>query len=160
MKKIIAVLFAATILWSVTSIAMAETDEQPVKEKNVSKTVRKRVANEKMMPAPDVQLERLTKGLQLTVEQQKTIKPILKDEYDKLKEIRQDDSLSPKQIQEKVEVLRNETVTKMQTVLTPEQKDKYDLVRNEIKVNKQKRIKENRKSRIGTLADPPPLQTK
>jgi Spy/CpxP family protein refolding chaperone len=158
MKKIIAILFAATILWSVTSIAMAETNDQPVKEKNVARTVKKRVANEKMMPAPEVQLERLTKGLQLTAEQQKSIKPMLKDEFEKLKEIRLDDSLSPKQIQAKVEVLRNETVTKMQTILTPDQKEKLDIVSNEVRANKQKRIRENRKSRIGTQADPPPLQ--
>jgi Spy/CpxP family protein refolding chaperone len=160
MKKIVEVLFAGAMLLGAASLAMAVADAQPVKEKNVAITVKNRAANEKMMPAPEVQLERLTKGLQLTVEQQNQIRPILNDEYAKLKELRQDDSLTPKQIQAKVEVLRNETVAKMQTVLAPEQKEKYDMVRNEIKVNKQKRIQDNRKARIGTQADPPTQQPK
>lgn len=36
-------------------------------------------------PAPDVQLKRLTGGLKLTAEQQKQIRPVLVDEYAKLK---------------------------------------------------------------------------
>jgi hypothetical protein len=160
MKKIIAVLFAVTMSWSVTVVAMVETNEQVVKETNIAKKVKQRSSNEKMMPAPEVQLKRLTEGLQLTVEQQKQIRPMLTDEYAKLKEFRQDDNLSPKQIQAKVETLRNETAAKMQTVLTPEQKEKHDMVRNEIRANKQKRIQENRKARIGARAYPPTQQPK
>jgi hypothetical protein len=52
-------------------------------------------------------------------------------------------------------VLRTETIAKIQTVLTPEQKEKHDLVSKEIQSNKQKRMKANRKSRLGTQADPP-----
>ena len=160
MKKVIAVLFVVTMSLCVTVVAMTATDEQVVKEKKIAKTVKQRGSNEKMMPAPEVQLKRLTKGLQLTVEQQKQIRPMLTDEYAKLKELRQDDNLNPKQIQAKVEALRNETSVKMQTVLTPEQKEKHDMVRNEIRANKQKRIQENRKARIGDQAGPPTQQPK
>jgi hypothetical protein len=48
----------------------------------------------------------------------------------------------------------------MKVVLTAEQKEKFDLVSNEIKANKQKRIKENRKARIGTQVDSPAPQPK
>lgn len=160
MKKIIAVLFAATMSWCVAAVAMAETNGQIVKEKNIVKTVKQRSSDERMMPTPEVQLQRLTKGLKLTVEQQKQIRPILTDEYAKLKELRQDDNLSPKQIQAKVEALRNETAANMATILTPEQKEKHDMVRNEIRANKQKRIRENRKARIGIQAEPPAQLTK
>lgn len=155
MKKIIAVLFAATMSWCVAAVAMAETNGQVVKEKSIAKTVKQRSAEERMMPTPEVQLQRLTMGLKLTAEQQKQIRPILTDEYAKLKELRQDDNLSPKQIQARVEALRNETAANMATVLTPEQKEKHDMVRNEIRANKQKRIRENRKARIGIQAEPP-----
>lgn len=160
MKKIFTVVLIAALSCSVASVAMAETDSQVVKEKKVAKTVKKRSATAKMMPEPDVQLKRLTKGLKLTDEQQKQIKPMLVDEYAKLKGIRKDDNLSPKQIQVKVEELRTETIAKIQTVLTPEQKEKHDLVSNEIKANKQKRMQDNRKERIGTKADPPAQQSK
>ena len=48
MKKIIAVLFAVAMSLCVTSIVMAETDEQAVKEKNVAKTVKKRSSNDSL----------------------------------------------------------------------------------------------------------------
>lgn len=158
MKKILVVLLTVATAWCFTSVVLAETNEQAVKEKTVAKKVKKRSANERMLPAPEVQLKRLTKGLQLTTEQQKQIKPMLKDEQTAFMEIRKDENLSPKQIREKVEGLRTETIAKIQTVLTPEQKEKHDLVSKEIKENKQKRMQDNRKARLGTNADPPPQQ--
>jgi len=155
MKRILAAVLMAAISYGAASVAMAQTEEQAVKEKMVAKKVKQAGAKDRMLPAPEVQLKRLTKGLQLTAEQQKQIRPMLKEEYASLKTIRQDDNLSPKQIQAKVEVLRTETIAKIQTVLTPEQKEKHDLVSKEIKANKQKRMQENRKARLGTKSDPP-----
>jgi hypothetical protein len=160
MKKITAVCIALAASWCLTAVASAESNEQAVKEKNVARTVNEVSATEKMLPAPDVQLKRLTKGLNLTVEQQKQIKPMLVDEYSKLKEIRQDENLNPKQIQAKVESLRNETAAKMQSVMTSEQKEKFDIVRKEIRENKQKRMRENRKDRVGIQPVPPSQPTK
>ena len=153
MEKIIAVLLAATMSWCVTANAMAETNGQVINEDTVAKTVKQRSSNEKMMPAPEEQLKRLTKGLNLSDEQQKLIRPMLSDEYAKMNEFRRDETLNPKQIQAKVEALRVETVTNMKTVLTPEQKVTLDQVSKVIKANKQKRIKENRKARIGTQSE-------
>jgi hypothetical protein len=139
---------------------LAESDAQVTKEKTVAKNVKQRSANAKAMPAPEVQLKRLTTGLKLTAEQQKQISPMLRDEYAALKGIRQDENLSPKQIQVKVEALRKETKAKIQTVLTPEQIEKHNIVSDEIKANKQKRVQENRRSRLGTMGDPPPAPSK
>jgi glucose/arabinose dehydrogenase len=158
MKRILAVLIAATLTCCLAATAMAETNEQTSKEKNVSTSVRKMSANEQMMPSPEVQLTRLAKGLKLTTEQQNRIRPLLVEEYARLKEIRQDDNLSPKQIQARVEALRNETATGMQAVMTPEQKEKHDLVRNEVRSNKQKRIRENRKNRLAIQQSEPPVR--
>lgn len=158
MKRILAVLLTAAVSCSLTSVAMAESDVQVDREKNIEKTVRKRSATEKMMPEPDVQLKRLTKGLKLTDDQQKQIRPMLADEYARLKGIRRDENLSPKQIQAKVEELRTETVAKIQTVLTPEQKEKHDLASKEIRANKKQRMQENRKNRLGSQPDPPTEQ--
>ena len=155
MKKILAAVLVAVMTGGAAAAVMAETEEKVVKEKNVAKKVKEIGASEKMLPEPAVQLKRLTKGLQLTGEQQQQIKPMLEEEYASLKTIREDENLSPKQIQAKVEALRTETIARIQTVLTPEQKEKHDLVSNEIKANKQKRMQENRKARLGTNADPP-----
>jgi Spy/CpxP family protein refolding chaperone len=155
MKKASVLLLVASLLWGVSAFASAQTDDQSVKTKQIVKTTRALSKKEKMMPAPDVQLKRLAEGLNLTDEQQKQIRPVLEDEYARLKEIRQNEELSPKQIQKKVEELRTETIAKMQAFMTPEQKKTHDLISTEIKANKQKRIKENRKARIGTKSDPP-----
>ncbi len=160
MKRILAASLVAAMSWGVASLALAETGEQAVKEKTVAKTVKERGSRERMMPAPEVQLKRLAKGLKLTAAQQKEIRPMLKDEYAALKEIRQDENLTPKQIQAKVEELRTATVAKIKTALTPEQSEKYDLISEEIKANKQKRMQENRKTRIGTQSSPPKQNVK
>jgi len=155
MKKILAAVLMVAMSWGVTSLVFAQSEEQAVKEKTVAKKVKSKAGSAKMMPAPEVQLKRLAKGLQLSDEQQKQIRPLLEDEYAKLKKIQQDENLSPKQIQKQVEELRTGTITKIQTYLTPEQKEKHELISKEIKANKQQRMKENRKARIGTKADPP-----
>ncbi|MDD2367524.1 MAG: hypothetical protein PHN84_15345 [Desulfuromonadaceae bacterium] len=160
MKKVLVVSLAAAISLCTVAVSFAETSESATKEKTVAQTVKKRSAKAKMMPAPEVQLQRLSKGLGLTKEQKDLIKPLLQAEYATLKEIRHDENLSPKQIQTKVESLRTETVTKIQAVLTPEQVEKYNMVSDEIKSNKQMRMKENRNERLGTKGDPPSVQPK
>lgn len=154
MKGVIPVLLWVAISSGVTTVAMAQGAGQSVKADKVAEKVKARGSEERMMPEPVVQLKRLAKGLQLTPEQQKQIKPVLENEYAKLKEIRQDEDLSPRQIQRKVETLRTNTIAKIQTYLTPEQQKKHAMVSDEIKANKQKRMKENRKIRLGTQADP------
>jgi len=160
MKRVVKVLLVAAMSFGAVSFAVAETGEQAAKEKAVAQKVKARGGKDKMMPAPEVQLKRLTKGLQLTAEQQKQIRPMLEEEYASLKKIRQNEDLSPKQIQAEVEVLRTATIAKMQTVMTPEQIEIHDMVTNEIKANKQKRMQANRKTRIGTQADPPKQSVK
>ncbi len=160
MKKLISVLSSLTLLLCATSAVTAATAEPTAKENALAKTVNQRSANERMMPAPDEQLKRLTKGLVLTTEQQEQIKPILTDEFAQLKKLRNDENLNPKEIQKKVEELRGESVAKMKKYLNREQVVKLDLVSNEIKENKQKRIKENRKTHIGSQPDGPAQQPK
>jgi hypothetical protein len=155
MKKVLKTLLVTAISCSLFTGAMVQAEEQQVKKKTVTTKAKERAKKEKMMPAPEVQLKRLSTGLKLTDEQQKQIKPLLDEEYAKLKEIMQDENLSPKQIQKQVEELRTGTIAKMQSHMTPEQVEKHNLISKEIKANKQKRIKENRKARIGTKADPP-----
>jgi hypothetical protein len=153
MKRMLSVLLAMAIATSMTSVATAQSDEQMEKEKRLSETVKYHSMNERMMPQPEVQLSRLTRGLKLTEEQQKQIKPLLEQEYAKLNEIRNNEDLSPKRIQKMVEDLRNDTKLKVDKCLTAEQQKSYDLVTKEIKANKQIRVKQNRKDRINSKAN-------
>jgi periplasmic protein CpxP/Spy len=155
MKRIQVAVLAMAMSCCICAIAMAQTNDQAVIEKKVAKKVKSTAGKETMMPAPEVQLKRMTKGLQLTDEQQQQIRPLLEDESAKLKAIRNNENLSPKQIRKQVEEMRSDTNAKIQTYLTPEQKEKHDMVRKEIKAARQKRIKENRKARLGSKADPP-----
>lgn len=160
MEKVMMILLVSAISCVLVTGAAAQVEVQSVKTKAVADTVKEQSRKEKMMPAPEEQLKRLTEGLQLTVEQQKQILPLLEVEYARLNEIRQDENLNPKQIQQKVEELRNGTIANMQSFMTQEQKKTHDLISKEIKANKQERIKENRKTRIGTQADPSPQSKK
>ncbi len=155
MKRVLLVLLAMAISTSMTSVATAQSDDQLEKEKRLSETVRINSMNERMMPQPEVQLSRLTKGLKLTEEQQKQIKPLLENEYAKFNEIRNNEDLSPKKIQKMVEDLRNDTKNRIDRCLTPEQQKYYDLVSKEIKANKQIRAKQNRKDRLNSKANKP-----
>lgn len=155
MKRILTALLLMAIPLSIASVASAQGDEQQPPEKSLAEKVKSNAANEKMMPEPNVQLARLTKGLKLTKEQQKQIKPILEDEYAKLNEFRYDDELSPKMISKKVEELRTDTIAQINKFLSPEQQKNYALVNKEIKVYKKQRIKQNRKDRIGTKSAQP-----
>lgn len=153
MKKMLAAGLVTTIALGIASFAMAETNDQAIKEKAIAKQVKSKARKERMMPKPEVQLQRMTKGLHLNEEQQGQIRPVLEDEYAKLKEIQNDENLTPKQIRKQVEALRGETATKVQAYLTPEQKAEYELVRKEIRATRDKRMKENRKARINTKTE-------
>lgn len=155
MNRNLLILLAVAISTSLASVAAAQGDEPAAKEKRLSETVKMNSMNERMMPRPEVQLSRLTKGLKLTDEQQKQIRPLLENEYARLNEIRNNEDLSPKKIQKMVEDLRNDTKIKVDKYLTPEQQKYYEMVTKEIKANKQLRVKQNRKDRINSKADPP-----
>lgn len=154
MKRVLALLLVAAGAIGVTSVVKVHAADQPVRSDKSAEQLKPEPGEEKMMPEPEVQLKRLSKGLQLTEDQQKQIKPILDDEYARLKEIRKSEEISPQQIQKKVEESRTGTIAKIKECLTPEQQEKYTKVSKEIKASKQKRMKENRKARIGTQPDP------
>ena len=156
MKSMFALLLVAAMYLGAASTVSAQGDEQVEKAKSVKNTVKIKSGEATMMPAPEVQLQRLTEGLQLTDEQQKQIRPLLEDEYIKLKVIQRDENSSPKQIQKQVEELRGRTIATIHTFMTPEQKKQHVLVSKEIKAKKQRRMRQNRKARIGAEAEPPP----
>ena len=124
MKRLI---IAALLLVSISSFAQEQTTSEgkPKKEKREKQTTEQR---------SQAQLEKLTKELALTPQQQEQIKPILAEQYAKLEAFRAErmnsgrkemtaeerDALRAKRQEDKKAV-----DTKIQTILTPEQLKKW-----------------------------------
>lgn len=80
-------------------------------------------------PGPARQLERLTRRLNLTQDQQQQILPLLKNRRQRMMEIRNNTSLSPKQRRMQVRSLMKETRRKMEAVMTDAQKKQFEKMR-------------------------------
>jgi len=88
----------------------------------------------------DSRIERLSKQLDLTAEQQAAIRPIMEDEVNKLKVLRRETGLNETEHRAKLHELRQDTSNKMRSVLTPEQQQKYESYRKELRERYQKRV--------------------
>lgn len=98
------------------------------------------------MMSPDMQLQRMTKQLNLSTDQQNRIRPILKDRQEKMQALFQDQSLSRQDRRSKMRSIREESTAKIRAVLNDDQKQKYDAI--------QQRMLERMKER--QPGNPPP----
>ena len=73
----------------------------------------------------DARMERLTTELSLTDAQKPKVKAVLEDTQKKMRELRDDSSLSQDQRREKFTALREEESKALKPILTPEQMEKY-----------------------------------
>ena len=100
---------------------------------------------------PERRLEMLQKQLDLTADQTTAIKAVFEDERTKMEAARSSDaSLSPEDRRAKMMTMRQEENTKIEAVLTPDQKTKYEAM--------QARQRERMENRQGGGAPPPPPQ--
>ena len=70
-------------------------------------------------------LDQLAQQLNLTDDQKAKVKPILEARDQKMRDLRGDTSLTPEDRRAKMKALRDDMVTQMKAVLTPEQFDKW-----------------------------------
>ncbi len=77
-------------------------------------------------PSPEQELAHMTKALDLTGDQQTQLKPILQNRRDQLQQLRQDSSTPKSDKYAKMKALDEESNSKVEAVLTPEQKTKYE----------------------------------
>jgi periplasmic protein CpxP/Spy len=75
---------------------------------------------------PNRQLERMTRELSLTADQQSQIKPMLVDRQQKMEAIYQDQSLSQEDRRSKMMSIRQESRGKIEAVLNGDQKQKFE----------------------------------
>ena len=77
------------------------------------------------------QLKRITEELKLTDEQAAKLKPILKEEIDKLRALRQDTSLSRQDRAAKTKEIRDAVTGKVKPILTADQVEKWNKFREQ-----------------------------
>ena len=73
----------------------------------------------------DHRLERLTKMLTLTDDQQAQIKPILADEFTSMKAVKDDSTLADDAKKDKMKTLSDDAKAKISAILTPDQQQKF-----------------------------------
>ena len=76
-------------------------------------------------------MQAVAKELGLTDEQKQQLKPILQAEAEKLKALRDDQSLTRPEKLEKLKILREELLPQLKEILTPEQLAKWQKLRQE-----------------------------
>ena len=76
--------------------------------------------------SPEQRLQRMTKQLNLSEDQQEKMKPILQDEAQQMQSVRQDSSLSPQDRQSKMQQIRDNSMTQMKSILDPDQQKKLE----------------------------------
>jgi Spy/CpxP family protein refolding chaperone len=81
---------------------------------------------------PDRRLKNLKNDLGLTEEQQAKIKPMLVEEFSQIDKLKGNDTINREQRRVKLQELGKETYEKMKQVLTPEQIQKYEQIRQKI----------------------------
>src|SRR5262249_23186442 len=75
-------------------------------------------------PAPS-NVDAIAEKLKLTDDQKKQLQPILRDEAAKLRDLRQDTSLSNEERREKAKSIRDQSLAKIKPVLSEDQFDQY-----------------------------------
>ena len=78
------------------------------------------------MPSVDERLQRMTKVLNLTDDQQTKLRPILQEQHDQVASLKQDTSMSQQDRRAKFQQIRQDTHEKIRGVLNDQQKAKFD----------------------------------
>ncbi len=101
--------------------------------------------------SPDKELAHMTKQLNLTSDQQSQIKPILADRQSQMMQLRQDSSMSRDDKMTKMKSLDDGSNSKVEAVLTDEQKPKYE----KMMVNRKEHMQQMRAAHQDGGAEPP-----
>lgn len=83
-----------------------------------------------MQMSAEDRLKQLSEALGITDEQKTQIKPILEEEIAALKAIFDDKSLERDARREKMKAVRDSAASKIEAILTPEQKAKFEKIKN------------------------------
>ena len=82
-------------------------------------------------PQPGERIQQLAKELDLTDEQKEKLRPIFREQAQKLRELRQNTDLARQERLAKLKEYREELIGKLKSILTPEQLEKFKQLRSE-----------------------------
>jgi len=80
---------------------------------------------------PGERTQQLAKELDLSDQQKQKLRPILREQAQKLRELRQDTNLDRQERLARLKEYRQEFITQLKTILTPEQLEKFKQLRSE-----------------------------
>jgi Spy/CpxP family protein refolding chaperone len=84
-----------------------------------------------MMMSTDQRLQRMTRQLDLTTDQQAKIRPLLEDESTKMQALHQNSSLSPQDMHTQMQQIRQNTNSQVMSILTDTQQQKWQQMMQE-----------------------------
>lgn len=121
MKKQIVSFALSAVFGLGVALAAPQSQDQAVQpESNTQAT------HEHHRMDPNRQVQRLTKRLNLTADQQKQILPVLTDQQQQMQAIWKDSSLSATDRREKMQTVRQDSEAKIKAVLNDTQKQEWD----------------------------------
>jgi protein CpxP len=82
---------------------------------------------------PDRQLQRLTRELGLSADQQSQIKPVLVDREQKMEQLFQDQTVARPDRHAKMQALRQDTQSRIEAVLNDQQKQKFEAMQEHMR---------------------------
>lgn len=103
---------------------------------------------------PDEQLAHMTKRYKLTADQQSQIKPILTAQHDQMEQMRSDSSMSRQDKMAKMQSMRADSASKIEAVLTPDQKSKFEADQAKMQQHHDQMMQNNGGSMSGAPASP------
>ena len=131
-----------------TSAALAQDTPPPPPDQNQAAPPSQGMGHRGMRMDPDRQLERLTRELNLTADQQAQIKPLLVERQQKMQALMQDQSAAPEDRRTQAHTIMEGTNNSIKAVLNDDQKQKFESM--------QERMRRNRPMGGPAGAPPPP----
>jgi protein CpxP len=141
--------FALAATWSLVANAQEQGEQNQGQSGQMGQMGGRRMGGPM---SPQMELDRLSKELNLTDEQKEKIKPILEDQQKQMQDLRNDSSVQGPDRRAKMQDIRKDHMTQIRNVLTSEQQTKLDEM--------QKRMMERGGRRMGGEGggNPPPPQ--
>jgi protein CpxP len=131
-----------------TCAALAQDAPAPPSDQNQAAPPAQGMGHRGMRMDPDRQLERLTRELNLTTDQQTQIKPLLVERQQKMQALFQDESVAPEDRRTQGRTIMQGTNSSIKALLNDDQKQKFEAM--------QERMRSNRTDGASGGAAPPP----
>jgi periplasmic protein CpxP/Spy len=114
------------LVLSVAGLTFAQTSQEPQ-----ASTADKHAGTHQKGESAEQHLQMLSEKLNLTDDQKAKLKPILQDQMQQMKAVREDSSLSQDQKQAKIKSIHESFHDQINAVLTPEQQAKFKQMKHE-----------------------------